>query len=903
MTDAFEPQAGQSQFGRHRDDWGNWFGNNNSNPMWHYALEDHYLRRNPHAAPPEGRVNVSATPGASPVFPRSRTLERFNDFNKANRFTCACSAIIYRDELLGPEFVGNSFVSEPVHNLVHREVVQPKGVTFTSHRAADEQQSEFLASTDNWFRPAMVQTGPDGALWIADMYRHVIEHPQWIPPDWQKRLDLRAGHDKGRIYRIYPKDRPPRAIPRLDKFSSEQLAAALDSPNGWQRDMAQQLLVERQDKSAVPHLERMLRHCERPQARLHALCTLDGLRPLHELTLLAGLEDAHPGVRRHAVRLSEPLLATSEPLQLAVLALMEDSHPQLQMQLAYSLGEWHDPRSAKALAAILLRQELDRFLRAAAISSLNEKNLEGVLAEVLERRSAEPPADLLKTLLSMAAAYKNEPALMRGLDLIATPRDGKYAAWQITALAGLIDALDRQKPSPPGRFPALERLAALFEYSRTTIASEDAPESERLLAAWLVGRGPDRRAEDIQLLGKLLAPQTPGALQAAIVDALGRLDAEQVPAVLLANWKAHGPQVRARILDVLAARPSGQRAVIEALARGEVQPSDFDVPRRQQLLSRLKGEQRTKAESLLAGAVDSNRRQVIEGYQSVLSVSGDLEKGAAVFKKSCAVCHKLGEAGHAVGPDITALSDRSPAYMLTHILDPNRAVEAKYLSYTLITTDGRTFNGMLSGETSTSVTLLAQENKQQVVLRSEIEEMAASGKSLMPEGVEKDISPPAMADLLAYLATLGPPRKQFAGNQPEVIEPFNDGSLRLFATQCEIYGNTVVFEEKYRNLGHWQSENDRAVWTMNVVQPGRYGVTLDYACEDTVAGNSFLVELGSQRIGGQVTGTGSWDNYRRIKVGELDVSAGTQRLTFRSQGPVRGALIDLRDVKLAPVEK
>jgi putative heme-binding domain-containing protein len=253
-----------------------------------------------------------------------------------------------------------------------------------------------------------------------------------------------------------------------------------------------------------------------------------------------------------------------------------------------------------------------------------------------------------------------------------------------------------------------------------------------------------------------------------------------------------------------------------------------------------------------------------------------------------------------VGPDLTALSDRSPGTMLTHILDPNRAVEAKFLSYTLITTDGRTFNGMLAGETSTSVTLVAQENKQQVVLRSEIEELAASGKSLMPEGVEKEISPQAMADLLAFLATLGPPRRQFAGNQPEVVQPFNDGSLRLFATQCEIYGSTIVFEEKYRNLGYWSSENDQAVWTMNVVQPGRYAVTLDYACDDGAAGNTFQIELGSQRLSGQVTATGSWDNYRRMKVGDLDLTAGTHRLTFRSQGPLRGPLIDLRDVKLSP---
>jgi putative membrane-bound dehydrogenase-like protein len=913
-----EAQAGQSQFGRHRDDWGNWFGNNNSNPMWHYTLEDHYLRRNPHVAAPDGRVMVSQTPGASPVYPRSRTLERFNDFNKANRFTSACSAIIYRDDLFGPEFIGNSFVSEPVHNLVHREIVEAKGTTFTSRRAADELQSEFLASSDNWFRPTMVQTGPDGALWVADMYRHVIEHPQWIPPEWQKRLDLRAGHDKGRIYRVYPKGHPPRPIVRLDKLSTSELVAALDSPSGWQRDMVQQLLIERADKSAVPDLRQLAEHAMRPQARLQALCALDGLNALNEPALWVGLGDTHPGVRRHAIRLSEPVLRNSPEVvgrsknTLATVAnLIDDPDPRVQMQLAYSLGEFAEADRSRVVAAILLRPDLDRFLRAAALSSVKESNLELILRWVIDHHTGEPPPELLKTLLGLAASYKNEPSLILGLDLIATPRDGKYAAWQVAALTGLLDALDREKFSlnklgqqSGGKLAtALARVAAMFEYSRITIARSDAPESERLLAAWLMGRGPDRRQEDIQALGKLLAPQTPGALQAAVVDALGRLDDKHVPAVLLANWKAHGPQLRARILDALAARPAGQQALLDALQRGDVKAADIDAARRQQLLARLKGELRAKAETLLAGSVDSNRRQVVESYQSVLSLSGNAEQGAAVFKKSCAACHKLSEAGYAVGPDLTALNDRSPAYLLTHVLDPNRAVEARYLSYTLIATDGRTFTGMLASETSTSVTLLAQENKQQVVLRGEIEELAASGKSLMPEGVEKDISPQAMADLLAFLATLGPPRKQFAGNKPEVVEPFNDGSLRLFATQCEIYGRTVVFEEKYRNLGYWSSENDQAIWTMHVTQPGRYTVTIDYACDDGVAGNALLIELGDQRLSSQVAGTGSWDNYRRVKVGELDLTAGTHRLTFRSQGPIRGALLDLRDVKLAPAEK
>src|SRR5262249_19135842 len=150
--------------------------------------------------------------------------------------TSACCPMPYREELFGPEFESSVFICEPVHNLIHREVLEPEGITFRSHRASSEQQSEFLASTDNWFRPVMVKTGPDGALYIADMYRLVIEHPEWIPEDVKHHLDLRAGADKGRIYRVYPEGAQLRVVPRLDQLDTAALVAALDSPNGWQRD-------------------------------------------------------------------------------------------------------------------------------------------------------------------------------------------------------------------------------------------------------------------------------------------------------------------------------------------------------------------------------------------------------------------------------------------------------------------------------------------------------------------------------------------------------------------------------------------------------------------------------------------------------------------------------------------
>src|SRR5207249_875893 len=218
------------------------------------------------------KKQVSVSPGAAPVFPKSKTLARFNDFSMANRFTSACSPIIYRDDLLGAEFYGNSFVCEPVHNLVAREIVTPQGTTFTSQRAPDEQNSEFLASEDNWFRPSMCRTGPDGALWISDMYRFVIEHPKWVPEAAQKKLNLRAGDDKGRIYRVYPEGKQPRPITRLDKLDTAGLVAALDSPNGPQRDLAQQMLLWRDDKTAVERLKKLVATCSRPQARLQALC-------------------------------------------------------------------------------------------------------------------------------------------------------------------------------------------------------------------------------------------------------------------------------------------------------------------------------------------------------------------------------------------------------------------------------------------------------------------------------------------------------------------------------------------------------------------------------------------------------------------------------------------------------
>jgi putative membrane-bound dehydrogenase-like protein len=886
-----DPQSGASQYGRNRDDWDNWFGNSNSNPMYQYVLADHYLRRNPHVASDAEPVQVADQPGVAEVFPKSRTIARYNDLYAANRFTSANSTIIYRDELFGPAFVNNAFISEPVHNLVHREIMRPDGLEFRSRRADDEKTSEFLASADNWFRPAMLAEGPDGALWVADMYRQTIEHPQWIPQEVQDQIDLRAGSDMGRIYRVYPVGKKPRRIPRLDKLSTAELVAALDSSNAWQRDMVQQLLIWRDDKNAIPLLREFVGACPRPAARVQALWTLELLDGLSPELIAQAMRDEHPGVRRHGVRLAEGHLAEEPSLGEAILSLADDADMQVQLQRAYTLGEWKDARAGKALGEVALAHVDNRFMIAAVLSSLTPQNLHDVVATVLGAEDgAEPPAELLEQLVGVASAFDDNRTLGMALARIGRANSGKYAAWQMTAVAGLLDALARREAAWED-YDSSGELAKMFDLARATVDDSEASDDQRLRAIRLLGRSESQRRRDVESLVALLVPQLSGDVQRAAVEALERIDDPQVPDSLLAGWKGHGPELRSEILDALVSRDAWSEALLAAIESGIVPAADVDASRRQRLSGSDNESVKSKAEKLLAGAIESNRQQVLQQHESVLTMPGDATAGAAVFNKRCAVCHKLRGVGHDVGPNLASLTDYSPQALLVALLDPNKAVEAKYLDYLAITTSGQSYTGMLANETGNSVTLLGQEGKQQTILRSELEALQATGKSLMPEGLEKDVTPQDMANVIAYLRGSGAPRKTFGANSPRLVTPTAEGILQLYPTTCEIYGPTIVMEQLFKNLGKWESENDRVLWNVNVPKAGRYAVWLNYSATDDEAGGAWMLEAGESKLAGTIQPTGSKDRYQEIEVGTIDLVAGEQQIVLHSDGPLKTNLM------------
>ena len=910
--------TGQTQFSTTRDDWGNWFGCSNPRPMFHFVLTDSYLRRNPHSAPPASTTTVA--PNVGRVYPRSRLMPRFNDQHAANRFTSANGLTIYRDQLLGPGYYGNAFVSEPVHNLVHRIILDPKGVTFGSHRASGEESSEFLASSDNWFRPTMIRTGPDGGLWIADMYRDVIEHPQYFYEGNFKKLNVRAGDRMGRLYRVVPAALKPRSLAPLKSLKpgdSAGLAALTASPNGWIRDMAHQRLAHTRPAAAAPHLARLALEAKTGQGRVQSLCALDALRKeagtrLMTSTLAVALKDKHAGVRRHALRISENYLQDSRPLQEAVLALQDDEDPHVQLQLAYTLGEWKAPEAGRALGKLALAHAGDRYITAAVISSA-EKNLEELIALVFagvrgpdgQKTAAR---NLSTKLLPLAAAFGKPRALARVLEEITRrPADAKsFEAWQFNALAGLAEG-GTKEGSPFSK--ALQKedkpIREMLGEASALIRKTGAPEELRNAAIRLVGMSPALGSIPpgaLKELAKLLNIRNSLQLQELVIDSITRFPSPEVPALLLGNWKGQAPSIRSRILALILRREEWLGALLDAIESGLIATGEIGALERAGLTGHPNPGLQKRARALL-GATNTDRAAVIKKYQAVKTLAPDPARGFAVFEKYCTPCHHLADTGHALGPDLAALVDKSTDALLTALLNPNASVERKYSQYTAVTEDGRITTGIISEETGTSVTILAKEGKKAVFLRNRLARLESSGKSMMPEGLEKDLNPQAVADLISALQEQYPAPKKFPGNKPRRIKPDGSGKLVLSTADCSIYGRSLVLEKRYGNLGMWRAEDDLAIWQVEIPSGGEYQVSIEWACDRGTAGNLAQVSTRDEKLRFKVESTGTWDVYKTATIGKIRLQAGIQRIKLHPAGPVSQFLIDLRKITLSPLPR
>jgi putative heme-binding domain-containing protein len=416
----------------------------------------------------------------------------------------------------------------------------------------------------------------------------------------------------------------------------------------------------------------------------------------------------------------------------------------------------NEERAGGALASLIRRDGNDAWMRAAIMSSAAQ-HVDALLLALLgaktdERGGALPSPEILASLLNLAVAQRSQRPLEAIKQSIAIPagKDGHYAPWQFAALTGLLEARDKQIHQPA--LDLEKPFVWVWPAARRAVADTQTDQAERTAAAGLLGYSARKDVKDRDLLLGLLRPQVSVAIQVAAVTALAKSTDPKLPALLVNDWKHHSPQVRNVILDTLLSRTAWASSLLSSLEDGCVPPGEIDPARRQQLLNRRSNALRARAEAVFAHQARP-RQAVVDSFRPALASKGDRAAGAAVFKKLCASCHRLGKEGVEVGPDLAALVDKSPEALLIAILDPNRAFEAKFTSFNVATVDGRILSGLVSTESATAVTLRRQDGKEDVLLRSQIDEMTSSGQSLMPEGVEKDLKPGDLADLIAFLAS------------------------------------------------------------------------------------------------------------------------------------------------------
>ena len=757
-TMKFEADSGMGQFGNTVDRWGHRFYCTNRNPIMTTLLPPALMTRNPYSVISRGHYDVGKSGGETRVYPRVEM--KSNYLSHAGTHTSACGVTAYLGDLLGPEYLNSVFVCEPIGHLVTRSIVEPNGVRLAARRA--RPKADFIASTDTWFRPASLANGPDGALYLADMYRLWVEHPKFLPPEIAVKLDWRAGDDRGRIYRIVPKESKPRSF--TPPKNIKQTVALLQDDNAWRQFLGQRLLVRQKIEKSIPEIRPILKGGKSATSRLHSLWTLDGIGALKGIDVLTALDDPDPHVRRDAVKLASRWLSEDAVFE-KVAQRASDDDPRVRFQVALTLGESDRAAATRLLVTLALRDGRDSWFASGLLTSVG-KRAGDVLTALVEDRSFAgkgdgPAAQLVKQLAAAVGSRGDQTELASVMKTLASRGSGSEW-WRAAIISGLGQGLSRHRGAL-GRtsLPALlakppELLTAsvaavrdLVEQAGSTASDRSNSPADRAAAVELMAY--QSFADSGHVFRELLAAGQPVEVQLATINALSANGSATAGQIVLDRWPQLGPVVRGPALLLLLQRTSTTRQALEAMAAGKLRPAALSIDQRVRLLKHSDKTLQAMAIELFGGAVSSNRQQVGREYQEALTLKASAEAGAKVFKRICSQCHRIDGQGHQAGPDISDVRNRSRSALLYDILDPNAKVEPRFTAYTVVTDDGKIYNGLIASETSEAVVLRMAEGKEQTIGRGQIEEIRASNVSLMPEGIEKDVKLQDMADLLEFL--------------------------------------------------------------------------------------------------------------------------------------------------------
>jgi putative membrane-bound dehydrogenase-like protein len=701
-----------------------------------------------------------------------------------------CGGILYQGGALPERFTGRYIAGNLLANAVYWYDLSPRGSSFASKHAG-----ELLVANDTWFRPVDLQTGPDGAVYVADWYDKRANHVDPVD-NWDKT--------NGRIYKIESQDRSLRAaggsgsVPLpLSKLTSDQLTDLLNHPNDWYVREARRILAERRDHKVIPRL-RQLALEKKGQLALEALWALYVSGGFDDAFALKSLHHENEDVRTWTVRLLCDPKRVSTEIAAALTALARtDTSPTVRSQLACSAKRLraHD---CLAIVRELLRRDEDvadphiPLLLWWAIESKAVSDRDQVLAlfsdpanwrlplvrnTILERIGrrylAEGGEANLKACAHLMAAAPGQPErdlLLRGMEKAL---EGRRLSALPAALEKPMAALLDQQPENLTVLRVAFRLGSAAAYRRALEKAGDAktPEGDRISLIDLLGQS--GKAECVPILLHALAKAKSDNLRSALLTALQAFPEPEVAGQVLTLYPRLSGTVRSKAQTLLLSRPASRLAFLQAVDAGRISPKELTLDQVRQLVA---GKDET-----IVHLVEKHWGKVappppgakIARINAILHAlgqrPGDPVKGKEIFTKTCATCHTLHGEGNKVGPDLTTADRKNRQFMVTNIVDPSAIIRSEFVAYVVATRDGRQLTGLIVETNGEALTLVNEKNERTILAKSQIEEMSASPVSLMPEGLLDPFDEQQIRDLFAYLQSDPLPAQPRAGAQDKPL--------------------------------------------------------------------------------------------------------------------------------------
>jgi putative heme-binding domain-containing protein len=741
-------EGGGNAFGLEIDTKGRMFsGHNGGDTRGFHYVQGAYLQKG------FNKHGPLSNPYAFGYFPAMK-------HDRVPRFTH--ELVIYGGGSFPERYHGRMFAVAPLLNYVSITEIKPRGSTF------ETKDLDFITSSDPWFRPVDITTGPDGSLYIADWCDRQTSHLRNSEGEIDKQT--------GRVYRLQARGVKQPQRGDLGKKTTEELIKFLADENIWVRQTALRLLGDRRDAAAIPNLIQHLKE-EDGHTALEALWALSQSGGFDTAAAVSALRHSNPAVRHWAVRLLaderriDPVLApelimlakkeqnvevraqlacSARRLPVGYMAAIvrelakhaDTDDPQLPLLIWWAI-EAHCAASPVAVLALFAepafaklplvqRHLLSRVMQRYASTGKRADLL--LCAKLLEQATSESVSQLMS---GFEAAY-------RGRTLTNLPKE-------------LVRALGKTGKASLALRVRLEESAALDEALAALGSNTTQPEvSEELIAVL----GEVRAPRAIPLLLEIAADAKRAKLQRAALGALGNFNDERITTGLIKAYAALTPEVQPLAQNLLASRASSALALLEAIQAGKIEAGSLPLPIVKKMSLHRDPKIDTAVEKLWGAAISQAATLVKSEHERLAQVletgHGSPYDGKKLFTASCAKCHTLFSQGGQIGPDLTSYNREQVGNMLRHIVDPNAEIREGFETFGVTTKDGRALTGFLADQDAQVIVLRGFNGENTNIPRAEIDEMRNTGTSLMPEGLLKDLTDQQLRDLFSYIRSTQP---------------------------------------------------------------------------------------------------------------------------------------------------